>query len=143
MERQSGEGRRLPDVGRVWFPLVGLAFGNCQPAPMLVSLENFAIAPGKHLRGNRLLHGLLDLTLRGPDIGERDGVAIFSVAQRIFAQVDVNASGEGEGHYQRRCRKIFVVNPTVYDPCEIVIAMLGGSYYQLLLLYVLVIFVAP
>src|SRR5438270_10500537 len=42
------EVRSLPNVSRVLFPTVGLTLGDRQAAPMLVSLENFAVTSGKH-----------------------------------------------------------------------------------------------
>ena len=41
---------RAADVGGIFFPGVGLAFGNGEAAPALVSFENFGIAFRKHFR---------------------------------------------------------------------------------------------
>ncbi len=100
---------------------------------MFVSLEDFAIAPGKHLRGNRLLHRLLDLALRGPDIGEVDGVAVFAFAQRIFSEVDIDPSGESKGNDKRRRHQIICANFGVDAALEVAIAGEDGSYHQFFL----------
>src|ERR1039458_1605331 len=63
------------DVGGVFFPGVGLAFGDGEAAPALVSFENFRIAFGKHFGSDRLLNRLFDFALRGPEVGEVDGLA--------------------------------------------------------------------
>src|SRR5579863_7679150 len=70
------------DVGGIFFPGVGLAFGNGEAAPALVSGENFGVTFGKHFSGDGVRDRFFDFALGGPDVGEVDGIAVFALDRK-------------------------------------------------------------
>src|ERR1700733_13547518 len=89
--------RSAANVGGIFFPGVGLAFGNVEAAPALVSGKNFGVTFRKHFGRDRVLDCFFDFALRGPDISEIDRLTVFAFAEGVFAQVGVDASGKREG----------------------------------------------
>ncbi len=96
------EVRSAANISGIFIPGVGLAFRDVEPAPALVSSKYFGVAFRKHRGGNGVLDGLFDLALCGPDVGEVNRLAVFALADRVFAEIGVDASGEREGHDERR-----------------------------------------
>src|SRR5580693_1984408 len=119
------------DVCGIFFPGVSLTFGNLEAAPALVALKNFSISFRKHLRGHRLLDGLVYFALHGPDVGEVDRVAVPALADGLGAEVDVDASGEREGYDQRRRHQIIGADFRVDAAFEVAIAGEHGSDHQI------------
>ena len=64
----------------------------------------------------------LDFSLRGPDVGEIDGLAVFVFADGIFAEVDIDASGERKSDDQRRRHQIIRADFGIDAAFEIAIA---------------------
>src|SRR6202035_1498105 len=87
LELHVVEVRSAANVGGIFFPGVGLAFGNGEPAPALVTLKYFGVAFGKHFRSDRPPHRFLDFTLRGPEVGEVNRIAVSTFADSVFAKV--------------------------------------------------------
>src|SRR5271156_1209510 len=85
--------RSAADVGGIFFPGVGLAFGDVEAAPALVAGKNLGVAFREHLGGDGFFDGFFDFALRGPDVGEVNRLAVFTFADGIFAKIGVDASG--------------------------------------------------
>ena len=68
------------------------------------------------------LNRLFDFALRRPDVGEIDRLAVFAFAERIFAQINIDASGQRESHHQRRRHQIVGAHFGVDAAFEVAIA---------------------
>src|SRR6202020_3189296 len=86
------------------------------------TFEDSGITLREHFGCNRLLDGFFDFALRGPEVGEVDGVAVFAVADGVFAEIGVDASGEGEGDDQGRRHQIVGADFRVDAAFEVAIA---------------------
>ncbi len=113
---------RPSNISGVFLPGIGLAFRDGEAAPALVSLENFGVAFREHIRGDRLLNRLFHFALRRPEVREIDGLAVFALADSVFAEVGVDASGQRKSDYQRRRHQIVGPHLRVDAPFEIAIA---------------------
>ena len=119
------------DVSGIFFPNVGLAFGNRQVAPALVTVVDLAVAAAEHVGGYRLADQVINLALRGPNISEVDGLAIFALADGIFAQVEIDASGKREGDHQRRRHQVVCAHVGINSAFEVAIPGENGCYNEI------------
>src|SRR5699024_2720366 len=95
------EVRRLADVGGVVLPLEDVAGGGGQRTPTVVTGEHVGVGALVHVRGDRVVHDLLDLLGGGPDVGQVDGLAVLAGTQRFGGDVHVHRPGQGIGDHQR------------------------------------------
>ena len=106
LPRHALEVGRVLDVGRGRRPVVGLAVGGLDRAPVLVALEDVGVlrleGPARHRR----LDELGDLLVRRPDVLQEDGIAVPVRAERLAGQVDVDVAGERIGDDERRAGEI-------------------------------------
>ena len=93
----------IANVGGVRIPVVETSlFGQRQGFPVFVAVEDVGIALAVHRRLERRGDRVPDLFRRGPEVGEEDRPAVGALAQRLVVEVDVDASGEREGHDEHR-----------------------------------------
>ena len=106
LQRHVVEVGSAANVSGVFFPGVGFTFGNGQAAPAVVAVIDLAVAAGEHVGRNRFANGLLNFALRRPQVCQINLLAVFSLADGIFAEIEVDASGQGEGDHQRRRHQV-------------------------------------
>ena len=76
------------------------------------------VRPGKHIgilpdelgALNTLLHHLIDLSLRRPDVLEVDIFTSSILAERFAVEINIDRTCDGVGHNQRRRRKVVGAN---------------------------------
>src|SRR5882762_1742173 len=133
LHRHTVEVRGLADISGIRAPGVGLAFGNAERAPARIAGVNFTVAFLEHrgidTRFDRLFHFLLCR----PDIGEVDGLAVLASTERVFVEVEVDASRDGESHDERGRHQVVRTDFGVHAAFEIAIAGENGRDDQIFL----------
>ncbi len=76
----------------------------------------------EHFRLHRLRDRLTDFVLARPNVSQVDGVAVFVVADRIVAQVDVHRAGDGVRDDEQRRRQIVRLHQRVDAAFEVAVA---------------------
>ena len=94
--------RRFPDVGGHIVPLEKTALGRRDALPAQIAPEHVVIAFLEHVRLHMIHHHVLNLALGGPDVPEIHRVALLVLAQGVFRDVEIHASGDGVGHHKGR-----------------------------------------
>src|SRR5215212_91200 len=93
LRAQALEEGGLLDVGRVGVPLVEVAGGHVPVVPLPVPGVDVGVLAPVDLRFQRALDLLCDLRLRGPDVLEVDGAAVFALSERLVGEVYVHRAG--------------------------------------------------
>ena len=103
-------------------PRVLVALGHRQLLPVLVALEDVAIAVPEHLGVDGALHRLLQLLLGRPDVFQKHGLAGLILAERLRREIFRNPSGECVRHHERRRREIVGAHVLLNASLEVAVA---------------------
>ena len=131
LRRQAREERRVGDVGGRRVPLVAVAGGDGDRAPLLVALEHRGVGLAEQLRVDGRGDDVPHLVRRRPDVGEHDGGAVRRRAQRLRGEVDVHAPGQRVGDDQRRRGEVRGPHERVDAALEVAVARQDGRDDQL------------
>src|SRR5690606_2231037 len=114
--------RRLLDVGRFGVPLEQLPALYGDRVPSLVRLLDAVVhaAEGLGVHGRLELGG--DLVVGRPQVLEVDGLAVGVLGQRLVGDVDVDGTGQGVRHYQRRAGQVVGPDVRVDAALEVAVA---------------------
>ncbi len=102
VDRHTFEVGRVLHVGGGRRPGIGLGAAHRDILPVLVALEDVAIALSEHFRRHGLAHHVGDFLGRWPDVLQVDVIAVLVLAERIAGQIDVQRACNRIGHDQRR-----------------------------------------
>ena len=131
LQRHVIEIRSAADIGGIFLPGIGLALGDRKSAPALVALEDVSVAFRKHVGSDSLLNCAFHFLLRRPDVGKINRLAFFIFADRVLAQVNVDAPCQRERHHQRRRHQIVGANLRVDSTFKVAIPGEHGSNHQI------------
>mmetsp|Transcript_26275 Transcript_26275/g.62209 ORF Transcript_26275/g.62209 Transcript_26275/m.62209 type:complete len:395 (+) Transcript_26275:4406-5590(+) len=132
--REAFEERRLGDVGALW-PVVDLALDalDCIPQPAGL-LRDLVVVGLERLRVHRMLHQLVDLVTRWPDVAEVDRLALLAGAHRLGHQVARHIAGNRVGDDQRRAGQEVGLQIGMDARLEIAVARQHGRADQVVVL---------
>ena len=122
VHRHAVEVGRVLDVGRLPVPRVLVALGHFHRVPFLAALEHLAVVLGEHGRVDGLRHQVGDLLVAGPDVLEVNVLAVLTLAERLFRQVDVDGARDRERHHQRRRGEVVHLHFGVDAALEVAVA---------------------
>ncbi len=104
--REVDQERRLLDVGAVGVPVVQFAFARLDGVPLAFLFQTSPYCFFEHLGQHALVDDRLHFGVRGPDVAEVHGRAVFAGAERFVVEVDVGGAGQGIGDDQRRAGQV-------------------------------------
>ena len=100
--RKIFEERRLMNVVALLVPLINFAGARRDVVPLRILVGKIAIEFTEHLRFERRLHRVPNFCERRPEVAQKSLLAVFVLADRFLAKIDIDAAGECERDHQRR-----------------------------------------
>ena len=95
------EERRVLDVSALVVPRVELSGRARDLVPLRVLPGEIRVKLAEDFRLERGLHAGTHLVERGPKVAKINLLAVLVFAQRFLGEVDIDSSGQGEGHHER------------------------------------------
>src|SRR6202030_3216811 len=92
---------RLVNVIALLVPLINFAGARRNFIPLWVLIREIAVKFTEHFWLERRLHRIANLSERRPKIAQEGFFPVFVFADRLFAEIDIDTSGERERDYQR------------------------------------------
>ena len=117
-----GEVGRVLHIGRAIGPAIGEAALDLDLSPVLVALEDVAVAGAEHLPRDHLADQLGDLRRGRPDVLQVDRLAVLAHAERLARDVDLERAGERVGDDQRRRGEIVRAHVRIDAALEVAVA---------------------
>ncbi len=114
--------RRSGDIRGVDIPDVAVPRGDRQGSPAVVALEDRRIRSLEERRIDGIGDHLADLGGGRPQVDEIDRPAVAILPERLGGEVEIDASGQGEGDHERRRRQIGGAGQRVDPALEVAIA---------------------
>ena len=122
LEPERGKKRGLLNIGRSRIPVVQGAggAGDVVPQGIVGTQVGVQTAIGVRLTGG--LDESLDFRGTGPQIAQVDRLAVRAGAQRLGVQVDIDPTGQGEGHDQGRAHEKIGLDVLMHPRLEVPVA---------------------
>ena len=127
------EVRRLPDVGRVRLPSIGVAQRELQVLPVRIAVRDRRILRAEHGGVDVVVHRIVHILLRRPDVAQKDRLATVIVAQRLRVKVEVDAARQRIRQHQRRTHQVVGAHVGVDAPLEIAVPAQDADRHQAVL----------
>ena len=137
LDRARGHGHaleigRVGDVGRSRGPGIGVATGDRDPLPAVVTAVNVGVARAKQIRMNVRVDQLADFVVRRPDILEIDRLAVSGDPDRLGREVRTDRALQGIGDHQRGRGEIIGATVGRYPAFEVPVARQDRDCDQIL-----------
>ena len=102
LHRKVLKERRLVNVVALLVPLINFASARLDLVPLRILICEIAIKPAEDFRLERRLHGVAHVFQAWPEIAQKSFIPFLVSADRLFRKIDIDPSGQREGHHQRR-----------------------------------------
>ena len=123
---------RVGDIGGI-FPGKELALVRLEVVPVVLAAVHVVITLHVLFGRQEIRHGVGNFLLAGPDIPQKDRVALRVLREGLLVQVDVHATGDGVGHHQGRGGQVVHAHLGMYAALEVAVAREHGCRDQVVL----------